>query len=73
MKYISFNDFRCSSVVRAFANGAMSCLIDPSFWTNLTISRSSQCSTTGATKDVICVILSVGWCVLKYLAANRKE
>ena len=25
------------------------------------ISRSSQCSTTGVTKVVVCVILSVGW------------
>ena len=24
-------------------------------------SRSSQCSTTGVTKAVVCVILSVGW------------
>ena len=35
----------CSSVVRAFAHGAMG--------------RSSQCSTTGATNVVVCVILSV--------------
>ena len=34
---------RCSSVVRAFAHGAMGCRIDPS-------SRSSQCSTTGVNK-----------------------
>ena len=27
------------------------------------ISRSSQCSTTGVTKAVICVILSMGWCI----------
>ena len=26
------------------------------------ISRSSQCFTTGVTKAVVCVILSVGWC-----------
>ena len=26
-----------------------------------TISRSSQCSTTGVTKAVLCAILSVGW------------
>ena len=32
------------------------------------ISRSSQCSTTGVTKAVVCVILSVGWWTL---AANR--
>ena len=25
--------------------------------------RSSQCSTTGVTKAVACVILSVGWCI----------
>ena len=29
----------------------------------LAISRSSQCSTTGVTKAVVCVILSVGWCI----------
>ena len=27
------------------------------------ISRSSQCSTTGVTKAVVYVILSVGWCI----------
>ena len=25
--------------------------------------HSSQCSTTGVTKAVVCVILSVGWCI----------
>ena len=30
---------------------------------SLFISRSSQCSTTGVTKAVVCVILSVGWCI----------
>ena len=29
----------------------------------LAISRSSQCSTTGVTKAVVCIILSVGWCI----------
>ena len=29
----------------------------------IAISRSSQCSTTGVTKAVVCVILSVGWCI----------
>ena len=24
---------------------------------------NSQCSTTGVTKAVVCVILSVGWCI----------
>ena len=32
-------------------------------WTHWAISRSSQCSTTGVTKAVVCVILSVGWCI----------
>ena len=27
------------------------------------VSRSSQCSTTGGTKAVVCAILSVGWCI----------
>ena len=47
---------RCSSVVRAFAHGALGRRIDPSWG----ISRSSQCSTTGVTKAVVCAILSVG-------------
>ena len=51
---------RCSSVVRAFAHGAMGCRTDPSWWTHLAISRSSQCSTTGVPKAVVCVILSIG-------------
>ena len=45
-------------MVRVFAHGAS----DRSFmgWTQSAISRSSQCSTTGVTKAVVCVILSVG-------------
>ena len=27
------------------------------------LSHSSKCSTTGVTKAVVCVILSVGWCI----------
>ena len=54
---------RCSSVVNAFAHGAMGRRIDPSWWTHWAISRSSQCSTAGVTKVVLCVILSVGWCI----------
>ena len=50
---------RCSSVVRAFAYGAMDCRIDPSS----AISRCSQCSTTGVTKAVVHAILSMGWCI----------
>ena len=41
------------ALVRAFAHGAMG-RINPSW----AISRSSQCSTTGVTKAVVCVILS---------------
>ena len=33
------------------------------YCTHWAISRSSQCSTTGVTKAVVCVILSVGWCI----------
>ena len=54
---------RCSSVVRAFAHGAMDRRIDPSWWTHWAISRSSQCSMTGVTKAVVCAVLSVGWCI----------
>ena len=39
-----------SSVVRAFAHGAMGHRIDPSWWTNGSISCSSQCLMTGITK-----------------------
>ena len=46
---------RCSSVVRAFAHGAMGRRIDPSWWTHWAITRFSQCPMTG----VVCVILSV--------------
>ena len=54
----------CSSVVRAFAHGAMGCQIDPSRgWTHWAVSHSSLCSTTGVTKAVVCAILSVGWCI----------
>ena len=51
---------RCSSVVRAFAHDAMGGRVDLSWWTHSAISRSSQCSTTGVTKAMVCVILSVG-------------
>ena len=40
-------------MVRAFAHGAMGRRIDPS-WDG---------PTTGVTKAVVCVILSVGWCI----------
>ena len=54
---------RCSSVVRAFAYGAMGCWIDPSWWKHWAISYSSQCSMTGVTNAMVCIILSVGWCI----------
>ena len=40
---------RCSSVVRAFAHGAMDRRIDPSWWTHWAISRSSQCTMFAST------------------------
>ena len=32
---------------------------------NQTFCGSSQCSTTGVTKAVVCAILSEGWCIKK--------
>ena len=52
-----------SDVVRAIAHGVMGRRIDPSQWTHRAISRSSQCSTTGLTKAVVCASLCVGWCI----------
>ena len=46
-------------VVTEFTHGAMGRRIDPSWWPHCAISRSNQCSTTGLTKAVVCVILSV--------------
>ena len=47
--------------VHSWCNGSS----DRSFlgWTHSAISRSSQCSTTGVTNAVVCIILSVGWCI----------
>ena len=48
----------------AFAHGAMGRRIDPSRGGPIVLFlRSSQCSTTGVTKAVVCAILSVGWCI----------
>ena len=44
-------------VVRGFARGAMGRRIGPSWWTHQASSRSSQCSTTGVTKAVVCAFL----------------
>ena len=43
-------------MVRAFAHGVMGRRIDP-------ISRSSQSSTTGVTKALVCAILFMGLCI----------
>ena len=51
----------CISVVRAFAHGAMGRRIVPSWRTHWAISRSIQFSTTDVRKDVVCLILYVGW------------
>ena len=50
-------------MVRVFAHGVMGRRIDPSWGEPIELSRSSQCSTTGVTKAVICAILYVGWCI----------
>ena len=48
-------------MVRAFAHGAMGHQIDSSWSGPIELFLiSSQCSTTGVTKVVVCVILSVG-------------
>ena len=47
-------------MVRAFAHGAMGHWIDLSWWTHF---RPSQCSMNDVTKAMVCVILSVGWCI----------
>ena len=50
-------------MVRAFAHGAMGRRIDPSGSGAIELFLvSSQFSTTGVTKAVVCDILSVGWC-----------
>ena len=46
---------RCSSMVRAFAHGAMDCQIDHH---GGPISSNSQCSMTGVRKAVVCAVLS---------------
>ena len=53
---------RCSIVVRAFAHGAMGRRIDPS-WDGPIELFLVPASQTGVTNAVVCVILSVGWCI----------
>ena len=50
---------RCSSVVRRFDHGAMGRWIELSSWTHWAISCSNQCSITGVSKAMVCVILFV--------------
>ena len=51
---------RCRSVVeRPLMDGR----INSSWWILLAISRSSQYSTIGLTKAVMCAVLLVGWCI----------
>ena len=48
--------------IRSWCDGSSdrSFMVDPSsYWTHQAISHSSQCSTTGLTKAVVCAILSV--------------
>ena len=61
-----------SSHRQAFAHGAMGCRDDPLYWTHWTISLSSQCSLTGVTKTVVCIILSVMVHIKRTLADNWK-
>ena len=56
----------------ASPQGAMCPRIDPSWWTHSAISRSSQCSTIGVTKPVVCVPLCSDSAYKRTLAANRK-
>ena len=63
---------RCSSVVRASSRGAMGLRIDPSWWTHLAISRSSQCSTTGVTKAVMGAMGLWDGAYKRFIAAIRK-
>ena len=51
LKSFSFKGARCSSVVRAFARGAMGGRIDPSWGEPIELFL------------VVCAILSVGWCI----------
>ena len=51
---------RRSSVVRAFAHGAMGRRIDPSWGGPIELFLVPA---TGVTKAVVCAHLSVGWCI----------
>ena len=70
---ISPHGVRCSSVVRAFAHGAMGHQINPSWYTHRAVSVSSQCSTTGIKKP--CYVVSCLWddAYKRTLTTNWKE
>ena len=48
---------------RAFAHGAMGHRIDPSWGGPIELFLVPASVTTGVTKAVVCVIMSVGWCI----------
>ena len=56
-----FMGARCSSVVRAFAHGAMGRRIDPSLGEPIELFLVP--ATTGVPKAEVCATLSVGWCI----------
>ena len=47
-------------MLRAFTHGAMGYRIDPSWGGPIELFLVPVCSTTGVTKAVVCIILSVG-------------
>ena len=74
--YVSWNmEQVCSSVVRAFAHGMMGHQIDPSWGGPIELFlNSSQCSTTGVTKAVVCANPVCGIVRIKRtLAVNEKD
>ena len=48
---------------RVSTRGVLGRQIDSSWWNILAISHFQPCSTTGATKVMVCFILSMGWCI----------
>ena len=52
---------KCSSVVRAFAHGAMGRRIDPSWGGPIQLFLVSANAPQLVTKSMVCAILSVGW------------
>ena len=50
---------------KASAHGAVGHWIYSTWWTHKAISLSNQCSTTDVTKIVVCVILSLGFILIK--------